>query len=318
MRLGSSKYMLIYNWKSLCESLRACLIAIIVYLALGLSTAEAAEFLVRFEKSQGFCKAFTELRGEIKLGDGKNFSRFVDSVKSELRRQCPEQKHAAFTSFYVSSSGGAVDDALVIGRILRREEAWVWVAQSGECLSACVFLLAGGVKRFPLGKIGIHRPYFLALDSRLSTVEVRLKRDKQSKEIKDYFHEMDIPLSLFDAMLSVPPEKMQILSWDEVQAYRLFGDDPTHDEREVAAAAQLYGVSSAEYRKRNARALAECKTPDPICSESILHGLSMDEYMSRAGRAFSICGGEGIDLNRREEVAAVSTCVRKELIRRKR
>jgi hypothetical protein len=301
--------MLIYNGKSLCESLRACIIAIIVYLTLGLGTVEAAEFLVRFEKSQGFCKAFTELRGEIKLGDGKNFSRFVDAVKSELRRQCPEQKHDAFTSFYVSSSGGAVDDALEIGRILRREEAWVWVAQSGECLSACVFLLAGGVKRFPFGKIGIHRPYFLALDSRLSTVEVRLKRDKQSKKIKDYFQEMDIPLSLFDAMLGVPPEKMQILSWDEVQFYRLFGDDPTHDEKEVAAAAHRYGISSAEYRKRNTRALAECKMLDSLCTDSILYGVSRDEYGSRLERAFSICGRTDNEIHR--------ACMRSELIRRK-
>ena len=301
--------MLTDNLEQLCGTLSTHFVRIITCLTLGLGTAEAAEFLVRFKKSQGFCSTFTELRGEIKLGDGKNFSRFIDTVKSELRRQCPEQKSNAFTSFYVSSSGGSVDDALVIGHILRREEAWVWVAQSGECLSACVFLLAGGVKRFPFGKIGIHRPYFLALDSNLSTAEVRLKRDEQSKKIKDYLHEMDIPLSLFDAMLNVPPEKMQILSWDKVQVYRLVGDDPTHDEREVAAAAHHYGISSAEYRKRNTRALAECKIQEYLCSESILYGLSRDEYGSRLERAFSTCG--------RTDNAMQRACMRNELIRRK-
>jgi hypothetical protein len=68
---------------------------------------------------------------------------------------------SAFGTHYgINSRGGDVAAAMAIGRMLRKENAWLGV--NGVCISACVLILAGAVDR-QIGKsdaVGIHRPYF--------------------------------------------------------------------------------------------------------------------------------------------------------------
>lgn len=59
----------------------------------------------------------------------------------------------------LNSHGGSVDAAIAAGRTIRQMRAWVSVPSKAHCLSACVFLLAGGATRLVSGEVGIHRPY---------------------------------------------------------------------------------------------------------------------------------------------------------------
>lgn len=73
-------------------------------------------------------------------------------------------------SFCLDSGGGDIEAAIDLGRYFRRKETTVLVLNqanrdsSGTCASACLFLLAGAVRRYiivPRDHIGVHRPYIL-------------------------------------------------------------------------------------------------------------------------------------------------------------
>lgn len=63
--------------------------------------------------------------------------------------------------FYLDSEGGELEPALGIGKTIRDLGALVMVEKHSQCLSSCVFILAGGASRFVQGIVGIHRPYVL-------------------------------------------------------------------------------------------------------------------------------------------------------------
>ena len=77
----------------------------------------------------------------------------------------------------LDSEGGDVYAALRIGRMLRKARAWTHVLKGSKCISACVFLLAGSVRRdVDGGVVGIHRPYSSDTEA-LSFEEMQVSMD---------------------------------------------------------------------------------------------------------------------------------------------
>ena len=68
---------------------------------------------------------------------------------------------------------------------------------------------------------------------------------------QEYLSEMDVATSLVDEMISIPPESIKILSYDEMVRYRLFGYDANYEEKQTAEAAAVFGISSSEKRRRD-------------------------------------------------------------------
>src|SRR3978361_752506 len=98
-------------------------------------------------------KLFEEFREQTKkVGSGV-------TCDDSARDQSPPDFSAYGTHFGINSRGGSVAAAIAIGRMFRRENAWIGV--NGVCFSACVFMLAGAVDRQTgkLDQVGIHRPY---------------------------------------------------------------------------------------------------------------------------------------------------------------
>ena len=61
----------------------------------------------------------------------------------------------------LNSSGGDVLAALELGEEVRKQWAWTAVDDDGECLGACVLVLAAGVRRTPAPeKVGLQRLNF--------------------------------------------------------------------------------------------------------------------------------------------------------------
>ena len=239
----------------------------------------------------GDCKFV--IRGEIVSGDDQKFYQ----VFSAASAHCGNWPRSAISELVdLDSKGGDVGIALAIGRKIREKELSVEVRDGSNCLSACVFILAAGNFKMPTGVIGIHSPFFTSLSASEDSKSVRKKRDSLIQSIKKYLDEIDIPQSLLDNMLSIPPDQMKVLSLDELYAFRLAGQDATFEEMSIAEQAYLFGLSSAEYRKRDANVNSACGRFEPndgrlACRKTVLLGISIQELRRREERFKKVCSG---------------------------
>lgn len=151
----------------------------------------------------------------------------------------------------LNSPGGVVDAAIAAGRTIRQMRAEVEVDSGSHCLSACVFLLAGGVRRSVYGTVGIHRPYtpqIGELDIQQAQEDYRSTQDK----VKAFLRDMNLSDQLYDAMVQVPSEQIRNLDFTELKYFGLNLTDPVEVEYIDSAGAAKYGISKAEYLKRKA------------------------------------------------------------------
>jgi hypothetical protein len=191
---------------------------------------------------------FLVLRGAIQSGDAAAAALEFSGRKTE---------NGAYP-LIINSPGGSVVEAMTIGRWARQERLSVSV--TGECLSACVYVLAGGVARWPNDKVGIHRPYIDAA----SDIEAGEELRRIEILSGEYFKEMNIPISLSDDMFSTPPEDMHFLSRSDLRKYRLDQVDMVEAEEKSHRDASRLGISRTEYNKRlsalkQSGAMADCE-----------------------------------------------------------
>ncbi len=220
------------------------------------SAASAAE--VGCNRSSPFDLIIT-VRGAIAAGDAKRVEdcwRSTQPNPQQLRELAAENKKTgeAFEqvtpvhiSLAVSSNGGLVSEAMRIGRFSRKHGVRVVIPMNSECLSSCVYILAGGVTRWAFGTVGIHRPYFAAPPAEGYNAALR----RTLKASREYFEEMNVPAVLADDMFSVPPEDMRILGDQLLAKYRLNQVDMAYQEERDMANARRYGLSRQEYMKRS-------------------------------------------------------------------
>lgn len=154
---------------------------------------------------------------------------------------------------FLDSKGGDGMAAMEIGTILRNAHAHIFV--NGECSSACILVLAGGVVRgAPTFSIGIHQARItLSNDSGVIKKEVDPKDDLTAKSLLDkfntaavrYFAEMEIPPDLFIAMQSYQTKRVYRLSSPEITAYGLNGIESGY----LRQRAQMYAQRSGRWPK---------------------------------------------------------------------
>ena len=157
----------------------------------------------------------------------------------------------AGNAVFLSGKGGDVDAAMEVGRLLRRLGVATIVAREEQCLSSCVFAFMGGDQRLVEGRVGIHRPYFS------STRKVTNRRSyyrQLQKRLQQYVEELDFPISLYEAVMAVPPESIRILSAADLKRYYLHGMSPSVEEEADALAARNLGISVLEYLQQKAQA----------------------------------------------------------------
>jgi hypothetical protein len=173
-------------------------------------------------------------------------------------RQNPPDFSSYGDHFGINSRGGSVPAAMAIGRMLRREGAWI--AVNGVCYSACVFVLAGAVDR-QIGKsdqVGIHRPYLRSTpENPLDAGQVKQAYSRTLQDMRSYLHEMNVSPRLADDMLATEPEHNHILTEPELKAYHLMGVDHAEQQRRVIEKeaadvneANQLGLDRQEYTRR--------------------------------------------------------------------
>jgi hypothetical protein len=160
--------------------------------------------------------------------------------------------------FRLNSAGGDVDTAIAIGRQLRKYYATAMVWDNGGCYSSCVFIYAGAVRRMSGdSSIGIHRPYLNSTEYRdFQTIQNDQRR--LEKLAKEYLLEVNVSPSLYDAMISTPPEKIRMLTQDEQQAFGLLPIDPVQQELWDSSEARRRNLTKGEYIRRKAQANITC------------------------------------------------------------
>lgn len=177
----------------------------------------------------------------------------VDSARvlAELIRS-GKQKIAG-NAVWLTSDGGEVDAAMDLGRLFRMLGVYTLIGKNDQCLSSCVFAFMGGERRSVAGRLGIHRPFFPF------TQEIPDRRTHYrhlQQRLKAYIDEMDFPASLYDAMMAVPPEFMEILAPADLKRFYLEGISPSSEDLADAAAARRLDIPMTEYLKRKANAAA--------------------------------------------------------------
>jgi hypothetical protein len=150
------------------------------------------------------------LTGAIAEGDALRFSDWLEGLATP-----PE-------AFALHSPGGAVREALEIGRIIRATGIPVMVVSGAACYSACPYVLAGGaVREVSRGaQIGVHQHYFgenTYLPAFLLVSDIQVGQG----EVMGYLSDMGIDPMLMAKALMTPPDDIYILLPEELEEHRL-------------------------------------------------------------------------------------------------
>jgi hypothetical protein len=193
-----------------------------------------------------------DLHGTITELMADEFVRVLHEIRARAGKENPFR-------IYLDSKGGDVYAAMKIGRAIRGDpNNAVGVLRPSECLSSCVFILAGGDQRLRWGTIGIHRPYLVTPTSD----DAALKRwfEKLSIDAKTYLREMNVKEALFDDMVAIPPENVRIFnSEQEMDHYGLLQLDPVTDEKITSLQMRNYGIATkSEFYERKRKLNQEC------------------------------------------------------------
>ncbi|MBI3041916.1 MAG: hypothetical protein HYY78_03720 [Betaproteobacteria bacterium] len=169
----------------------------------------------------------------------------------------------------LNSKGGDIKSAIEIGKIIRRlPKSAALVGRDDTCFSACVFVLAGAVLRSVSGKVGIHRPY-TATNEQQNFQTRQQEFTVLSRTIRDFLESMNLPSSLYDEMMQIPPQATKVLSDAELGRFGLDRNDPVYQDLIDSDNARGYGLTKAEYLARKARAFSSCPSLNAPSSKNI-------------------------------------------------
>jgi hypothetical protein len=237
---------------------------------LAMSLAVGAEAEVSFKAGGDLSNGvrttpMVTISGEITPSDPILLSKTIQTLRQDAMRNggMMIRNGVDFLPLNVvlNSLGGDVEAALAMGHILRDHEATVIIQPNGQCVSACVFLLAGGISRHVLGRVGIHRPY-LPNDKETTALGQRQRYERFGKVINTYLEAMNVPTELYERMLRIAPEKVHWLTKTELQAYGLSSDDPYAEEARSSREAAMFGLNKREFLKARQQAERVCTMAD--------------------------------------------------------
>jgi hypothetical protein len=148
--------------------------------------------------------------GQVQPGDAARFADWLDSRVERPAR------------LLLDSPGGSVDDALAIGRRIREAGLETGMEGSAVCLSACPYILMGGVaRRVEAGaQVGVHQHYYgenTMLPAFLAVEDIQ----RSQADVLSHLIEMGIDPMLMRHSLATPPDEIYLLLPEELERYRV-------------------------------------------------------------------------------------------------
>jgi hypothetical protein len=131
---------------------------------------------------------------------------------------------------FLNSAGGDVLAAIELGEEIRKQWALTVVDDDGQCLGACVLVLAAGVRRTPAPeKVGLQRLNFEQRES-ISRDRAKQKHAGLAKSVETYLARMGMPKRLFQEITQQSSEKVLLLDARRLKALGLDGTDPAYEQ----------------------------------------------------------------------------------------
>ena len=131
---------------------------------------------------------------------------------------------------FLSSPGGDVLAAIELGEEIRGQWALTAVGDDGgECLGACVLVLAAGVRRTPAPeRVGLQRLNFDQRDS--DRERAKRKYAGLAKTVETYLARMGMPKKLFQEISQQSSGKVLLLDARRLKMLGLDGTDPAYEQ----------------------------------------------------------------------------------------
>jgi hypothetical protein len=133
---------------------------------------------------------------------------------------------------FLNSASGDVLAAMELGEEVRNQWVSTAVDDDGECLGACVLVLAAGVRRTPAPeKVGLQRLNFEQRDF-ASTSRDRAKQNYAAlaKSVETYLARMGMPKKLFQEMSRQSSDRVLLLDARRLKALGLDGSDLAYEQ----------------------------------------------------------------------------------------
>jgi hypothetical protein len=127
----------------------------------------------------------------------------------------------------LDSPGGALVDALAIGRLIRQKGFTTSVAAGALCASSCPLVFAGGVERVATDRsaIGVHQVYAAAPVGStpvvLSAGDAMSEAQTMTAEISRYLNDMGIGAEVWLRALETPPDRLTYFSGRDLTDFKL-------------------------------------------------------------------------------------------------
>jgi len=201
------------------------------------------------------------LVGEIENGDAEKFKKIVDDLR---------QKNIAVNMLTLASSGGDANEAMRIGKIVRKsfipthapfalDHGWTCngyppglESDECDCASACFLIWVAGVYRMG-NVVGIHRPYFLEeyLEG-LSASEAQKELALMYEKVKSYLKDMDVPEHVINKMFNTESDEIIYLDWYTTKSMESV---PFYDKLEGTSCLRLTAKEEMDYWRLLAKKL---------------------------------------------------------------
>lgn len=123
----------------------------------------------------------------------------------------------------LNSPGGALDDAMTMGRAIREKGIATEVADGALCASSCPLVMAGGVSRRAgdNAAIGIHQFYAAQNNRALAPAQAMSDAQVTTARINRYLKEMEVDPALWLHALDTPPTELYYLTPEELAQFDL-------------------------------------------------------------------------------------------------
>jgi hypothetical protein len=110
------------------------------------ASANAKVVIDRYSPTDKFVSI--KILGEIQYGEESSLEDAIETVQRE-------KFNLKLNAVVLNTRGGNVDAALKMGRLIRKHGLNTYLAPNGECASACIFVLIGGITRMAFGGLSV-------------------------------------------------------------------------------------------------------------------------------------------------------------------
>jgi hypothetical protein len=157
------------------------------------------------------------------LGDGKLYATGMIYVGAFKAFKAEVEKRGGYVKTVVlNSTGGSVQDAIAMGRLIREKKFATAVENGGYCASSCPLVFAGGAERRAGDKavVGVHQA-FSPGDPGFDGARGMAEAQRISAECQKYLAEMGVDLKLWVHAMETPKDELYFLKPDEMLSLKL-------------------------------------------------------------------------------------------------